>query len=619
MGTPFTSAQSGLWDASDVDTWGQGAGVYPQTAGDVVTVSAGHTVTYNVSSATEMGAMTINGLLSFKTNTNTKLTFGHVDVTVKNGGELRIGATGSVIGAAYLAELYWNTTADNSKGLVIEAGGKFTTAGDPTYYGSTIETVLQSDFTNGTQFTAIGNMSAKWKSGQVLLVHKNSLYSSYLTDTKRVTLNGAPSDAANSVCTTNETFSGTWKTGGKVINVSRNVIIGKLGAVTTIHNGSADYNTNRPRIADSNTATGNVNVADADLCGFSTIRSDYGPASANTWTRTVIHNGNVGLKAGANATIIDCVHFGLSIGMDGHASGTVSGNILACSSGYGYYNSPTAYGVFIQADIFGCSTGLSYSTSCVYSGKLYSCGGGILYCAACEFRGAKLYFNVTMTQSSVGLIFDSATSIGFDALGVERPNTTDITFWISDRAGSAYLRGTKIPSGGLVLSGRNSKQHFSEIYSEDHNQVVGAMTRYHSHATILKSTSTTRPGGAASSLDVTPLSNLGANAACVLKVFEWTLDAVPASPQANTIYILGTGWGATFPLATELYLEAEYISSATLPTKSLAVSTDVLVDNTNWKSFTVNYTPLQVGIVRLRLWFKRYVAGAKINVDNRLY
>jgi len=43
MGTPFTSARNGLWDASDVDTWGQGLGVYPQTAGDVVNI--GHTVT----------------------------------------------------------------------------------------------------------------------------------------------------------------------------------------------------------------------------------------------------------------------------------------------------------------------------------------------------------------------------------------------------------------------------------------------------------------------------------------------------------------------------------------------------------------------------------------------
>lgn len=135
--TPYTSARSGLWDASDVDTWGQGLGVYPNLAADVVTVAAGHTVTYNVSSAVELGQITLNGLLTFSVSMTTLLALGHQDILINNGGELRVGASGAVIPKAYLAEILWNTMADTpAKGINLAAGGKLYVYDDPDYYGS---------------------------------------------------------------------------------------------------------------------------------------------------------------------------------------------------------------------------------------------------------------------------------------------------------------------------------------------------------------------------------------------------------------------------------------------------------------------------------------------------
>ena len=110
MATPFVSARSGLWDASDVDTWGQGAGVYPQTAADVVTITAGHTVTYNKVSTVEMGQLNVNGLLTFSRVMSTKLTIGHQDIVIGAAGEIRVGALGAIIPKEYTAELIWNTT-----------------------------------------------------------------------------------------------------------------------------------------------------------------------------------------------------------------------------------------------------------------------------------------------------------------------------------------------------------------------------------------------------------------------------------------------------------------------------------------------------------------------------
>jgi hypothetical protein len=81
----YTSVQNGNWN--DSATWGGGG--YPAVAGDIANIS--HTVTYNVVSTVELGAITINsgGILTFATAMSTKLTLGHVEIQINSGGELR--------------------------------------------------------------------------------------------------------------------------------------------------------------------------------------------------------------------------------------------------------------------------------------------------------------------------------------------------------------------------------------------------------------------------------------------------------------------------------------------------------------------------------------------------
>ena len=69
-------------------------------------------------------------------------------LTINNGGELRVGASGAVIGKAYNADLIWNTSSDNSKGISVISGGKLTIYGDPDYYGSDGETTLADNAEN---------------------------------------------------------------------------------------------------------------------------------------------------------------------------------------------------------------------------------------------------------------------------------------------------------------------------------------------------------------------------------------------------------------------------------------------------------------------------------------
>ena len=56
-----TSQTNGLWDASDADTWGMGAGIYPGAA-DHVVIDSGDTVTLNGATAT--GTVKVDGTLA---------------------------------------------------------------------------------------------------------------------------------------------------------------------------------------------------------------------------------------------------------------------------------------------------------------------------------------------------------------------------------------------------------------------------------------------------------------------------------------------------------------------------------------------------------------------------
>ena len=145
----FTSVINGNWN--DGATWGNASpgtkGVdWPGNAGDVVNI--GHTVTYNVSEANQLGQININagGLLTFSASMNTMLTLGHQDIVINNGGELRVGASGAVIDKSCLAELIWNTTSDNAKGIDVKAGGKLTIYDDPSYFGSDFDTAGRQYF-----------------------------------------------------------------------------------------------------------------------------------------------------------------------------------------------------------------------------------------------------------------------------------------------------------------------------------------------------------------------------------------------------------------------------------------------------------------------------------------
>ena len=119
----------------DQITWTCRAG-YPDTAADTATISAGHTVTYNVSSDVELGQPTIAGTFYVHRGMNTKMTLGHQDINLAATGIFDAGQTGDLIGSGYTAEFLWNTTSDNAKGFNGTSGCAVYSLGNPAYYRS---------------------------------------------------------------------------------------------------------------------------------------------------------------------------------------------------------------------------------------------------------------------------------------------------------------------------------------------------------------------------------------------------------------------------------------------------------------------------------------------------
>ena len=326
----FVSTQTGNWN--DGGTYGNTSpgdkGTdWPGNAGDTVTISVGHTVTYNVSETNELGQIDVAGKLSFSDAASRKLTLAHQNLNIANGGELEIGTSISNFDKTYTAEILWNTTSDNAKGLIIANGGKLTVYGDSTYC-SDYEDTLAADAENtdnDVRIKTVTNMSGIWHAGDELTIKvENAGDSTSYQDA--IKLGVIQSFEASNVIVLDININAAAGVGdvwiSPVVNVTRNVQIGKLNASTAI----ANYNSNRPKFTDAN-ANGNNNCffSYAIATGFYTIGSGYDFQSLNS----TIRNSNYGFYSGANHTVSGNVYsnyYGFSSGTNYTVSGRIGYN-----------------------------------------------------------------------------------------------------------------------------------------------------------------------------------------------------------------------------------------------------------------------------------------------------
>ena len=342
----FTSVQSGNWN--DGATWGNSSpgtkGTdWPGLAGDTATVSAGHTVVYNVSEDNGLGGVTLNGKLSFDDSSSRKLVIEDADLSVNSGGELEIGADTNNFPKEYTAEILFDTSSNNAHGLNISNGGKLTVYGASDYC-SVYEDSLADDAENtdgDADIKTVNDMSSIWHIGDELTikVEKDGDSSSHNDAIKIGTIQSF--NAGNIITldiniTAESGVGSTWI--ASVVNVTRNVRFGKLGASTAIGN----YNSNRPFFKDSN-SQGSYNCAfsHAVITGFYNIDSDYDFNFINS----VFRNGYYGFYYGT-----------------GH---TVSGNVYSNNNGFHY-----GTGYTISGNVYSNNNGFNYGTGHTISGKI---------------------------------------------------------------------------------------------------------------------------------------------------------------------------------------------------------------------------------------------------------
>lgn len=365
----FVSVQTG--DFNDGATWGNTSpgtrGIdWPGLADDTFTVTNGHTVTYNVSESAPLGQIDVAGKLSFDDGGYRFLLLGQADLNVANGGELEIGTSGSNFAANRIAEILWDPFFDNSKGLQIADGGKLTIYGASDYC-----TVYEDTLADDTENTdgdkvikTVTDMSADWHGGDELMIKTENVgnTTSYKNAVKRAVIQSFAGQLITlDIDITAETGVGdTWV--APVVNVTRNVRLGKLDADVACGDGSTHYNTDRPYFRDTN-ADGNNNCvfSHAMATGFIGIRSDYDFQFLNS----VVRNGEYGFYLGAGHTISGniCANYsGLSDGSDHGVSGNICANWYGFTGGDGYT---------VSADVYANRIAFATTSGYVTAGNVY--------------------------------------------------------------------------------------------------------------------------------------------------------------------------------------------------------------------------------------------------------
>lgn len=189
------------------------------------------------------------------------------------------------------------------------------------------------------------------------------------------------------------------------------------------------------------------------------------------------------------------------------------------------------------------------------------------------------------------------------------------------------LRNCILRSANEIDYFDDADNEFSVVGWEDVDQVEGknevmySLMQSTTAAALESETTKVRAGGGTTSIKVTPCSNLNTALECArYLLFEYPIYAVKDVALTYTVYFSSdddTDWDAD-PLATELWIEAEYWNHATNPARFIKKSTGVCnnfdADDTVWDTLTVTVTPLQTGVLYLRGYYCKTKEAGKSNI-----
>jgi hypothetical protein len=606
----YTSSQSG--DFNNVATWGGGG--YPSVAGDTFIVSAGHTVTYNVSSAVELGASSISGILTFLASMNTKLCFGNVTLTINSGGNLRIGTLSTPIAAAYKAELLFNTASDATNGVSCNSNGAYTLYGD-TAFCSTKKATLANDAenTDGDVYIKTNeDMSAIWAVGQQLYIKTEKMGdSSSYTDAFKlatiVSVSGTTIEVdINITCDTG--VGSTWVS--TVFNITRNVQIGKIGASTVVGN----INTNRPRWLDSNVANPNNNkIIEVQFTGFGRLQV------VNAILDISYRNGQYcGYSGTSNNTISGCF-LSLTSALYVYChNNIINADFICCGNGLDSNSNDNT----INGDFFACNNALQGSSKNNIKGNIIGCNYALYGSSYNKLSGCIIFCVVAFNNSLNNTMING--KLGYSPSDVSSPNTYESRGY---NAQNTLLINCKFPLSGIGFFDKNTKGSFHRVICEHANQVLDAHAVFCSFGDVLKTpcngsgtSPSVDPDG--DSFDCLEVSNLQSNLGQTpyhIEIFNDYSYRIWATASVSKTYSFKLQSTFTTTLAnTEISLEGEYLNSGTNGQVTTIASTGTIAARSSaadWsQSLSVTINPSQTGWVTLQLKLKKYESGKKIYV-----
>ncbi len=242
----------------------------------------------------------------------------------------------------------------------------------------------------------------------------------------------------------------------------------------------------------------------------------------------------------------------------------------------------------------------------------YNTDGDNVLLDDCLIEGASLYgFRVYGYRRLVGELrnlecTNEAAVIKSEANSAElRLECYNVVFSASNFLGSGY-RGSKT---GLLAA----VQDFNGTKRD--NRVFTGLDPADDDAALRRNTSTTRSGGADSSIEVRPSTYLGTNAEWRrLTVLEAYLH-LPASSKTVTVYLnLPVANFTSAPTAGELWVELEYLADSANAGRRVVRSTGAVPADGNWNDLSVGpVTPAAAGEAFLRVHYCKTKEDGKSN------
>lgn len=344
------SVQSGPW--SSTATWQDGnvPGI-----GDDVYISGSHTVTVDVehngtTSYVQSIKILSGGVLkASRTTSSCLITSANSNAFyIYSGGYLDYGTTDDYIPKDYTAKIYSSGSTDNRSFIVAESGSQVTIHGDPGYYGNMYKTSLYNDVSNSNVIKVIGDAS-DWQPNQELLIYKNSPggYNDYKSELLKVDISsvGSYNPTYNyteiTMSSSITAYSGSYSL---VVNISRNIEIGKFGA----QRGMWQCNTGRPTI--------DIGLCKDLLCKYASFIGHYylkAPA--------IGHPDILGNQVIEGCVIRNAQNSLYVLTYENATSNfTIRNNVIFCISYTGYWNTMIDCKLrYVEDSIFiGCNTAM---------------------------------------------------------------------------------------------------------------------------------------------------------------------------------------------------------------------------------------------------------------------